>query len=550
MIKYTIITVCFDKTGGKRMRLNFLTTGWSTSHSGIEQAIKQRIQLFEKHNLPYRLVTVEPDVNQHELLKDDGINDKKTVNLYDYFAGDVNTPRKQYTFETLKKVIPKNIQLKVENEVSMVGNLDDHTIFRAYAFQNHNIEQIDIYDKNYRNRQVIWFDSRGWPACISDYDLQGNVIMERRINSEGKLYHQVQFQKNDVTGESEKTIHQLFWKDQIFTFDGDNSLYSFFYDCLVYDSTQKEVFLVDRTNELDYPVLNMKLPIAKYMYLHSDHINSHNKDPKNNIDDELHGSLNPNYEYALNHIEKWDGVLMPTAWQKEIFQRRYKNLAKTYIIPVGYIPENTVKQVPWESRDQYKIICMARLAEEKSLDDLIHAYQIVALSYPESTLEFWGFDAGEKEFLENEVKQCNLEKNIKFMGYTRNPGKVYDKAQIAVLPSHNEGFALSLMESIGHGVPTITYEAYYGSRAIIDDGKDGYLAEPGNINDISIKLLDLIQNPAKAKKFSENAYKLSKKYSEKTILSRWKRFLEIAEKACEKKTEKVNKHHVSEKRIG
>lgn len=136
------------------------------------------------------------------------------------------------------------------------------------------------------------------------------------------------------------------------------------------------------------------------------------------------------------------------------------------------------------------------------------------------------------------------------MGYTRNPGQVYDKAQIAVLPSHNEGFALSLMESVGHGVPTITYRAYYGSKAIIDDGKDGYLAEPGNINDISIKLLGLIQNPERAKEFSKNAYKLSKKYSEKSILSRWKRFLEIAEKTSEKKNKKFNKHHVPEKRIG
>lgn len=532
------------------MRLNFLTTGWVTSHSGIEQAIKQRIQLFEKHDLPYRLVTVEPDINQHQWLQEDGINEKKTVNLFDYYAGDVDTEKKKFTFEDLKSLVPQNVDLVQENETCLAGNLGNITIFRAFSDKpNENIAQIVNYDTEYQNRQVIWFDSRGWPAVITDYNQQGNEEFERRLNSKGKVYYQVQFQKNQVTNENEKIIHQLFWRGHTFTFDGENSLYSFFYDCLVYESQGDEVFLVDRTNELDFPVLNMKLPVAKYMYLHSDHINSHNKDEENNIDDELFGSLNPNYQYALNHIEKWNGILMPTAWQKEIFTRRYHRQTKTYIMPVGYIPANTIQKVKWEEREPYRIICMARLAEEKNLDDLIHAYQIVALSYPESKLEFWGFDAGEQNFLEKEVKQCGLENNVFFKGYTLDPGKVYDGAQIAVLPSHNEGFALSLMESIGHGVPTITYRAYYGSKAIIDDNKDGYLVEPGNINQMSMDMLELIKNTDKAKEFSENAYKLSKKYSEKTLLSKWKKFLKVAE-AVSQAVPKVKKSNVKSERLG
>lgn len=533
------------------MRLNFLTTNWVTSHSGIEQAIKQRVHLFEKHNLPYRLITVEHDINLHKWLKCDDINEKNTINLFDYFAGDTETNEKKYNFKELKESLPDNIETEIESETCLLGILDGKQIFRAYLSNPQGtMNQIDIYRQNsYKNKKVIWFDSRGWPAKITNYDTAENITFEQLLNSKGKVYYQAQYKRNEVTHEDEKLVQQLFWRGHVFTFDGDNSLFSFFYDCLVYESKDKEILLVDRTNELDYPVLNMTQPVAKYMYLHSDHVNSHNVIQEKNIDDELNGSLNPNYQYALNHIEKWDGILMPTAWQKEILLRRYPKNTKTYVIPVGYIPEGSVKKVKWEKRKPYRVICMSRLAVEKSLDDLIHAFQIVALTYPQAQLEFWGFDAGEKRFLEHEVKQCKLESNVSFKGYTTNPDKVYDSAQIAVLPSHNEGFSLSLMESIAHGVPTITYKAYYGSKSIVDDGKDGFLAEQGNINQISMDMLKLLKDQELAKKFSENAYRLSKKYSESSILGRWKRFLNSAKKVAERKP-KVKRQNVNKKRLG
>ena len=40
-----------------------------------------------------------------------------------------------------------------------------------------------------------------------------------------------------------------------------------------------------------------------------------------------------------------------------------------------------------------------------------------------------------------------------------------------------EGFSLALLESLAHGVPTISYNIKYGPKEMINNGENGYLIE-------------------------------------------------------------------------
>ena len=274
------------------------------------------------------------------------------------------------------------------------------------------------------------------------------------------------------------------------------------------------------------------------MYLHSDHVNSHEVTDKE--DETVVGSLNPNYEYALNHLEKWDGVIMSTKWQEQVFQKRYGTMVPTYVIPVGYIPDD-LERVDWESRTPYKVICVARLSPEKQQEHLIRAFESVVAKHPEARLELWGYDNGEKKKLEKIIKETDLDNVVKFCGYDENTDPIYNSAQLSVLASNNEGFALTLLESLAHGVPTIAYDAPYGAKSIITDKKDGFIVPLDNINELANKINDAFLSQTALQRMSDNAYEDSQRYSESNIAALWQKFVADAESRINSTTDQFNK---------
>ena len=45
-----------------------------------------------------------------------------------------------------------------------------------------------------------------------------------------------------------------------------------------------------------------------------------------------------------------------------------------------------------------------------------------------------------------------------------------------------EGFSLSLLESLSHGVPVISYDIKYGPAEMINNGENGYLIQKDDEN--------------------------------------------------------------------
>ena len=95
----------------------------------------------------------------------------------------------------------------------------------------------------------------------------------------------------------------------------------------------------------------------------------------------------------------------------------------------------------------------------------------------------------------------------------------YASADIFCLPSLHEGFPLSIAESLSIGL-IIVASATEGIPEAIIKGKNGFLAKPGNIMDLSTKLLKTLNlQDNEVKEIQDNNIKLSRsKYSWKKIV--------------------------------
>lgn len=93
------------------------------------------------------------------------------------------------------------------------------------------------------------------------------------------------------------------------------------------------------------------------------------------------------------------------------------------------------------------------------------------------------------------IKEYNLGDKVKVYNYTNNPLDEFRKSKASLLTSKYEGFGLTVMESIEVGCPVISYDVRYGPSEIIDDGVNGYLVEPDNIEEFAKYMDKVVREP-------------------------------------------------------
>lgn len=160
----------------------------------------------------------------------------------------------------------------------------------------------------------------------------------------------------------------------------------------------------------------------------------------------------------------------------------------------------------------FTILSTSRLTERKGIIYLLEAVKNLATKYPQIKLNLVG-DGDEREEFENFVKTNQLEKNIEFKGIV-NHAKItqeYQKADVFVLPSFNEGMSNSLLEALASGLALISTDTG-GAKDLIDDS-NGFIIPTGDEKAIEKVLEDLIKNPTKLKSMQISSRQKSLKLS-------------------------------------
>lgn len=175
-------------------------------------------------------------------------------------------------------------------------------------------------------------------------------------------------------------------------------------------------------------------------------------------------------------------------------------------------------RVPIENRSK-KIVALARYDVEKSLHYLIHAWQLVADTHPDWSVELYG-EGPQRDTLQALIDDQAIPRAT-LTGKTDNPAAVYDDSRINVLCSQFEGMPLSIIESAIHGVPSVAFNVSSGVAAVIDDGLTGTLVEPNSTRALATALDDLMSDEAKQREYSKNAVELGKRHAPAAIADEW-----------------------------
>ncbi len=117
-------------------------------------------------------------------------------------------------------------------------------------------------------------------------------------------------------------------------------------------------------------------------------------------------------------------------------------------------------------------------------------------------------DGEDLDILSLLIQKKNLDHFVTFLGI-----KPHDEVQALmhesdclVLPSFSEGISNVVLEAMASGLPVVA-SRLPGLREVVKEGETGFLVEPGDIEGLAKKLLEIIQNPEGRRKMGQNAYR-------------------------------------------
>lgn len=184
-------------------------------------------------------------------------------------------------------------------------------------------------------------------------------------------------------------------------------------------------------------------------------------------------------------------------------------------------------------KEKKKFVYLSRIDDAKGHEFLINAFAQIAKKYPDWQLDIYGQSEPPiyEKILKQQVKELKLQKQIHFMGVTREPLKVLQNYDFCVFPSWYEGFPVGLTEAHSVGLPAIGFKGCSGVNELINDGVNGYLADD-TLEDFAAKIELLIQNKELRRKMAKAAYIGTLQYSEEIVYKKWS---EVISAAIEKK---------------
>jgi len=196
---------------------------------------------------------------------------------------------------------------------------------------------------------------------------------------------------------------------------------------------------------------------------------------------------------------------------------------KLKVIPNGvdtlkFSPNEKFDKPNFSSETNNPIIlgCVARFHPDKDHKNLIEAVRIaVSNSHHAIHLLLIG-DGLLRQDLEKQVKDCNLVKNVTFMGARSDVADLYHELDIFVLPSKTEGVPLVLLEALSSGIPCIA-TAVGGIPELLNN-TSGICVEKQNSIDLANAIVSLVDNEEMRKKMSSQGRTNVLKYYDQDLV--------------------------------
>lgn len=205
--------------------------------------------------------------------------------------------------------------------------------------------------------------------------------------------------------------------------------------------------------------------------------------------DGVRGKLRKSYRDVFRALGKFDAMVTLSERQESEVRSRLNPATRLVTIPNVNFPPSLEED--FDDKNPKLGVVVTRHAPEKRVLHTVKAFEKALGKDPEIRLIIVGGPTASPHFEEVRVyvDSRGLGGAIELRGHEPQADKLFGRAGFTVLSSTYEGFALVLLEAMGRGVIPVSYDVPYGPRSIIDDGRDGFLADNGSIDQLATRIV-------------------------------------------------------------
>lgn len=198
-------------------------------------------------------------------------------------------------------------------------------------------------------------------------------------------------------------------------------------------------------------------------------------------------------------------VAVSEAERRELLRRGYN---KKKLVAVMNAPDQSPRERFMEDGRTVTvqrpcIVAANALHQRKGVFDLIQACERLFDKFPEWKLYIAG-EGPDKESLEQMAKSLGREDRIIFLGFLPSPRPLMEQSDIFVLASYADPCSLAIGEAVAAGC-AIVATAVGGTPEMLRFGQAGRLVEPGNVDQLTTMLQDLMSHPETRAELSQEA---------------------------------------------
>ena len=167
-----------------------------------------------------------------------------------------------------------------------------------------------------------------------------------------------------------------------------------------------------------------------------------------------------------------------------------------------------------------QILFLGEIGERKGCFDIPAVFEKAVKEQEGAFLVMAG--DGETETVKKLFAEKKLLDRVSFPGWVKGKEKarLLEESSIFLFPSYNEGMPMALLEAMAYGLAVVTTDVG-GIPGLIENGKSGFICEPGGIEELSGRLKILLEDDAMRESFGKLAREqVIKSYSKESHMEK------------------------------
>jgi poly(glycerol-phosphate) alpha-glucosyltransferase len=344
--------------------------------------------------------------------------------------------------------------------------------------------------------EIITIDAAGKPWKVTATNSGGAILHTDFLDADGRRLLRLPFISGRVDWHRADVAIEVFGEDGevVGLLDGFGALYRFWVESVVASSGFDRNIVVCEAKQVGE--LLAEGP-RNYSLVHTVH-NAHTLPPyawDSPMDDLWSG--------WFDRIDGMDAVIWLTDAQRADAVRRFGEHPNWVVVP--HPTEPIAEPAAASERELNRVVMLARLVDQKRVEDAIEAWPALVGRLPGAKLEIYG-DGPLRAELASRIADLGLDNSVVLHGHVSDAVAQLDTAAALLLTSRHEGQPLVILEALARGCPVIAYDVRYGPAEMIEDGRSGALVEAGDRDALVDALVAVISDRDRNSAMSSAAF--------------------------------------------